>query len=169
MDRITHDDLKKILEYNEITGDFIWIVNMKHNPNKGKKGGSINRTTGYRYISIYKRRYYESHLAWFYMTGSWPEKEIDHINRIKYDNSWKNLRLADRSQNNCNKTSTRKKYFDLPRGVSWSIKYKKYQSQCKHKNHNYHLGYFDNIDEAKSAYDIFARETQKEFMFVNEY
>ena len=40
------------------------------------------------------------------MTGEWP-KEIDHINRIKDDNRFCNLRITTRSLNNVNMIRSR--------------------------------------------------------------
>jgi hypothetical protein len=37
------------------------------------------------------------------MTGEWPKDQIDHINRIKDDDRWENLREATQSQNSFNR------------------------------------------------------------------
>lgn len=37
------------------------------------------------------------------MTGDWPKDQIDHINRIKSDDRWENLREATQSQNSYNR------------------------------------------------------------------
>jgi hypothetical protein len=41
-------------------------------------------------------------LIWLYMTGEWPKDQIDHINNVKHDNRWKNLREADNQLNHYN-------------------------------------------------------------------
>ena len=38
-------------------------------------------------------------LAWLYVHGAWPEKQLDHINRDKDDNRINNLREVDNKQN----------------------------------------------------------------------
>ena len=62
----------------------------------GKRGG-------YRKITIDGKVYSAARLAWFYKTGRWPDPEIDHINRIRDDNRWENLREATRADNLANR------------------------------------------------------------------
>ena len=77
--------LKSILDYCPITGIFIWKYN-------GEEAGSVY-TTGYVRIQHKGKRYFAHRLAFLYMTGKMP-KYVDHINGIRDDNSWKNLRTA---------------------------------------------------------------------------
>jgi hypothetical protein len=157
------ENLKQILYYDKNTGIFTWLVNMPHNPMINKRAGykSIN---GYRIISINKKKYYEARLAWFYMTDKWPKFEIDHINRIKDDNRWCNLREATRSQNCAN--SIKNKNNTLPRGVSFHKRDKKYQAQCKYQGKHYHLGFYKTVQEAKQAYDKFVLQHHREFAII---
>lgn len=36
--------------------------------------------------------------AWFYMTGAWPDGELEHINENKIDCRWSNIRVRDNSK-----------------------------------------------------------------------
>jgi HNH endonuclease len=56
---------------------------------------------GYLYIKANGRHYSASRLAWELVNGTPVPKnlEIDHINRIRYDNRIVNLRVVDRSTN----------------------------------------------------------------------
>jgi hypothetical protein len=49
---------------------------------------------GYVQIKISGKLYHAHRLAWLYVYGYMPEKEIDHINRIRDDNRIANLREA---------------------------------------------------------------------------
>jgi hypothetical protein len=111
----------------------------------GKPAGRNRR--GYIDISIDGHRYLGHRLAWLYMTGAWPEKEIDHINCNPSDNSWRNLRQATRRQNMCN-TRARAAY----KGVTWSIKSRKWQAGIKTGGKFYYLGLFDDPRTAHAAY-----------------
>lgn len=62
------------------------------------------RPDGYRVITIFgnektRPQYRSGRLAFLYMTGHWPEWDVDHKNRKRGDDRWKNLREATRSQN----------------------------------------------------------------------
>jgi hypothetical protein len=47
-------------------------------------------------------------IAFVLMTGDWPhKKEVDHINGIKTDNRWNNLRAVTTSENQCNQQKHR--------------------------------------------------------------
>lgn len=57
------------------------------------------RVDGYRGV-CYKRKLYLAHrVAFLLKTGKWPEGDIDHINLVRDDNRWDNLRECSRSDN----------------------------------------------------------------------
>lgn len=53
---------------------------------------------------IHGYHYKASRLAWLYMTGEWPKYEMDHINHVKDDNRWVNLRDVTPAENCANRT-----------------------------------------------------------------
>lgn len=95
---ITHDYILSILDYNKDTGSVVWLKGKR----KGKEAGSYD-SEGYKQIKINGNCYRLARLLWFYVTGNWPISEIDHINRIKDDNKFINLRQADRQTNGRNR------------------------------------------------------------------
>ena len=146
---ITKDYLKSILEYNQETGKFTWLVIRANGRiHIGDIAGCL--TNGYIRIRINNKNYQAHRLAWLYMTGSWPEFEIDHINQIRNDNRFENLRDTDK--NDFNKT----KYNNNNSGYTGVAKYKltnKWMSRITIKNKIIYLGCFNTPEEASKAYE----------------
>jgi hypothetical protein len=67
-----------------------------------KRKGSVDKRTGYTKINIDGTSYLAHRLAWLYMTGKFPEHEIDFKNNNQSDLRWDNLREATRQQNKMN-------------------------------------------------------------------
>ena len=103
---------KDIIDYNPETGIFIWKKKISNKNVVGKRAGYLS-SNGYRYLTIYKKMYLESRVAWYMIHGKFPDNEIDHINRIKDDNRIINLREATRSQQILNSKRKRIKHFEL--------------------------------------------------------
>ena len=97
---LNSERLKELLKYNPETGDFTWNFTRQRSI-KGSKAGHINQK-GYVAIGINGKVYRAHRLAWLYMTGEWPPQQIDHDNRIKSDNRWFNISLADNQINQRN-------------------------------------------------------------------
>lgn len=100
---LTADELRRILHYDLLTGKWTWIN--PHPQSKMRCGDEAGRITshGRRQIRINSGFYYSARLAYLYMTGEWPKSQMDHINRIKNDDRWENLRPATQRQNSCNR------------------------------------------------------------------
>lgn len=107
MKKLTQERLKELLHYDPKTGAFVWrhriLSQGRISRLSGKVAGSVNKATGYRQIGIDGKRYYASRLAWLYMEGYSPEREVDHRDRIRHNDKWKNLRHVSHQCNlrNC--------------------------------------------------------------------
>jgi hypothetical protein len=158
---ITQSELKQVLEYNPETGLFTW----KKTVNTRAVIGSIagwNINEGYIQISIYGKKYRAHRLAFLYMTGEWPKELVDHINQIKDDNRWSNLRQATVSENNIN-SKKQKNNKSGYRGVYWDSKNQMWRVQIKYKSKHRYLGRYVNIEHAAAAYKKVALELYGEF------
>ena len=147
MKRISHNELLSVLKYNPRSGHFRWKSCAALWVRTGTIAGKTNKN-GYRAIKIAQVWYYEHRLAWFYMTGRWPRKQVDHVNRRKADNRWMNLRQADAVQNAQNST----KRSNNKTGYKWVVRRRnRYFSQVKLGSKYRFLGPFDTAKEAHVA------------------
>ena len=143
---ITHNQLKSFLNYCPDSGLFSWKINGKRNKNGEVAGSSHIR--GYITIGIMGRQYLAHRLAWLYVTGEWPKKHIDHINRDRSDNRFLNLREACHIVNSRNRKPSKNSLSGVT-GVSWRKKDKKWQARINNdEGIQINLGYFANLDDA---------------------
>jgi hypothetical protein len=103
---LTQERLKELLHYDPETGVFTWL---KLNPHAtkikaGDIAGCIDKTKGYVRIKVDGGRYTAHRLAFLYMTGSWPADQVDHIDHIRSNNAWCNLREANPAENGKNRS-----------------------------------------------------------------
>lgn len=68
----------------------------------GQQAGAVYGD-GYRTIGVNGRCYRAGRLIWLYMTGKWPQQTIDHINRVRDDDRWVNLRDVSHRENTLNR------------------------------------------------------------------
>jgi hypothetical protein len=94
----TVEHIRSVLDYNPQTGEFTWKAHSRRPDLVGKRAGSPTNT-GYWAIAIHNQKRLAHRLAWFYVTGIWPSKHIDHIDGDKKNNSFANLREVDRFGN----------------------------------------------------------------------
>jgi hypothetical protein len=99
--KLTQEYLKSILHYCPDTGIFIWLKPTSNRVSVGKQAGSLE-IFGYITISINGLPYKAHRLAFLYMLGKFPIEEVDHIDNIRCNNAWVNLRECTSSQNSCN-------------------------------------------------------------------
>ncbi|EEA8306567.1 HNH endonuclease [Salmonella enterica subsp. enterica serovar Rubislaw] len=150
---ITQERLKEVIKYNPETGIFTWNVNHKR-VIKGSVAGH-KYSTGYIRISIDGVQYRAQRLAWLYMTGRMPENQIDHINRVRDDNRFVNLRDVPHFVNQMNKGS----YPDMSkknRGLRGVCKVKncknRWAARVMFQNKSINIGCFGSPEEAHEAY-----------------
>jgi hypothetical protein len=142
--------LRELLSYCQDTGNFYWRVS-RGQAKIGGIAGSENEK-GYLRITINCKRYLAHRLAFLYMTGSWPEFEVDHINGVRSDNRWHNIRPCNRGENNQNMVSrTKSKLLGVSKNRD------KWISRITIGNVNTYLGTFDTQEQAHIAY----REAKK--------
>jgi hypothetical protein len=156
------DFLRERLEYCPVVGVFRWKI-----VRPGRKIGSVAgcqcKISGYRNIKLLGVGYSEHHLAWLYMTGKWPTKEVDHKDTNRSNNAWSNLREATHGQNqsNCRAYKNNKLGY---KGVSIvPTRPGKYRARIRNGGVEKSLGVYNTPQEAQAAYVVAAKELHGKF------
>ena len=142
---LTQERLLEVLRYSKSTGLFTWRTSNR----KGELAGTTT-SNGYIRIGIEGKQYKAHRLAFLYVTGKWPEHEVDHINGVKSDNRWTNLRDVSVSTNQHNRTEPNTGR-ELPLGVT-KHKCGRFQAQIFVGGKYNYLGLFSTPEEASAAY-----------------
>lgn len=157
-------EMKRRLIYDPTLGLFTWIADAATGrPRKGKVAGNINRY-GYRRIVLCGKSYPAHRLAWLYMTGAWPQQQVDHRDGNRANDAWDNLREATHTENRRNARLQKNNTSGLkgitpksgPRGKRW-------QSRIMVDRNCLHLGTFNCPAAAHFAYLIAASQHHGEF------
>lgn len=146
---LTQSLLHQLVSYDKDTGIFTWLGKHSKKATFGKTAGSVNEK-GYLVIGIFGRTYKAHRLAIFYVTGSWPERQVDHIDGNKRNNAYANLRQANNILNSENKRSPYKNNRSGLLGVSPSKRGWVAQIQVGGKKKP--LGVFSDLLDAHKAY-----------------
>lgn len=161
---ITQEWLKDKFYYDKETGLFTRKVSTGNGGRfkSGEVAGSMNICTGYIEIWTNNRLYLAHRLAWLYINGGMPEFGIDHIDGNRFNNRWNNLRLANQSQNMRNMGLAKNNKSGY-KGVSFRRDTNKWTVRARFNGEYKSLGCFDSKEEARKAYDDFARLNHGEF------
>lgn len=161
---ITQARLKELLHYDPETGHFTWLVDRNQRVLCGHRAGAVV-AHGYIGIGVDRRAYRAHRLAFLYMEGKFPDAEVDHINRVKYDNRWGNLRAADRLDNMAN-TGIQSNNTSGHRGVHWFARRRQWQVYGNRGGRRHHLGYFNELADAVLAAENWRRKNHGEFACI---
>jgi len=149
-DCISQQELKKLLNYDPKTGLFtrISVIGSSNQKIGDLTGRSLS--SGYLRIYLKGKRYKAHRLAWLYMKGVWPKRQIDHKNHIRDDNRWCNLYEAT-NQENCKNRSLPKNNKSGVIGVCWITTNKAWAADITENKQTIRLGLFTDKFEAICA------------------
>lgn len=154
MEKLTVEFVREYLDYNPDTGEFTWIKNRGENSMVGKPAGCFD-SDGYWTIRFGKGRFSAHKIAWAIMTGAWPTGDIDHINLVRHDNRWCNLREVSRSLNLHN-SKPRKRNKSGHKGITLLPNGKrKWAARVMIDYKLHYIGVFYTLEEAIAARDEF--------------
>jgi hypothetical protein len=147
---LTQESLKVELHYDPHSGRFTRLVSRQgKGAQRGDEAGHICKTHGYRYIKVYSIRMPAHALAFLYMTGEIPPM-VDHINGIRSDTRWENLRAATRVVNAHNHRRPHRQNKVGLLGVSKTGN--RFRAQIMHSGKIWYLGLFGTAVDAHEAY-----------------
>ena len=157
---LTQEIVKEFLHYDPESGELTWkerspywfseekyrkAWNTKH---AGKCADYIH-TNGVGYtvctVGIFHKNYRSHRVIWLYVTGEWPEKCIDHIDRDATNNRWSNLRQVTRSQNSRNMSMMASNTSGVT-GVSWNKGISRWVAEVWLNGKKQYLGCFKECD-----------------------
>lgn len=152
-DCVSPEAVREILCYDAATGLFRWRPRGDAGWDKHYSGAAALTTKdrhGYLTGVIRGHRFFAHRVAIAWVTGAWPDGEVDHINHDRADNRAENLRVVTRSANRknirkqANNTSGRT-------GVHWASNVSLWVAQIMVGGRKKHLGCFATEEEAAAA------------------
>jgi 5-methylcytosine-specific restriction endonuclease McrA len=143
------DVADRLFSYDAENGSLIWRVSTSPRNKIGSPAGCTN-SMGYRVVQFCGKTVYSHQIAWLMTYRVWPDHEIDHIDGNPSNNAISNLRAATRTENNRN-TGIRSNNKLGAKGV---LKHSdgRFRARIMVDRKTIHLGLFDTIEEAASAY-----------------
>lgn len=154
--------LHKLLRYDPESGQLFWRPRDASMFSGGANGGIdaeasrwnarfadrpalICERGGYLRGKVMQKTLTAHRVIWAMQTGKWPKNEIDHINGVRGDNTWGNLREATSRENNWNRMNRANKTGFT--GVRLDKRTGKYFGRI-----SYEVGPFDTPEKAATAY-----------------
>lgn len=138
----------QVAECFEYRGGALYWRSVTH-PNKqylaDKPAGSMHKT-GYRHVTWMGKVHKVHRLIFLLHHGHLPP-EVDHINGDRADNRVENLRAADRSENQCNRSALSSNTSGYS-GVSWHKKSKAWLVRVMKNNKTVVQEYFKDLELA---------------------
>ena len=149
---LTIERLREVLEYDPDSGVFIQKVATGHRSYVGNQVGRPG-PGGRTVITIDKKAYYATHLAWLWVKSEWPPSDI----RLVYKGEpGPAVRFADIEPTSQAALSASNKINTLNKsgikGVSWSKTSGRWVAMITRDGRQHYLGKFATKEEAAAAY-----------------
>jgi len=151
------EKVRRLFHYDPETGALTYARPV-HPFKVGDTVGTVHKKSGYRVLTVNGRFYHAARVIWLHMTGTWPDGLVDHINRVRTDNKWSNLRVVSRAQNAMN-VSRRKDNKSGVTGVHFHKKSGRWVAEIGQK----YIGLFATKDEAAAVRKAAAEQQYGEY------
>jgi len=150
MECLSYDLVRELFNYCPETGILTWAVRPARRVHVGDIAGTLT-VPGYWEVRIKNIPYRVHSVIWLWMTGTWPDDVIDHIDTDGANNRWLNLRPATHAENTANRRRNVNNSSGF-KGVSWHAATGKWQAYIRVNYKRIHLGIFDTPETAHDAY-----------------
>lgn len=154
---VTQEQVKELFEYKE--NSLYWKISVPR-AKKDRPAGCLLQS-GYRQIRTKYGKYLEHRLIYLYHHGVLPTY-IDHIDGNPSNNSIENLRECTHMQNHFNQKKHKNNTSGF-KGVSFHNLTQKWRASVYINYKQYHLGLFEDIQEASAACVSFRNKHHGEF------
>lgn len=160
---ISFAEAARLFSYDPDTGLLTRKITVSHNAQAGAIAGTLDGK-GYLHVSI-RKRFYRVHRICFLLAHGWVPPEVDHADRVKTNNRFKNLRPATRRDQMGNAFWSRNT--SGFRGVSLNARSGLWHAQIKIDGKQTYLGRAATPAEAARVYDAAARKHFGDFARLN--
>ena len=137
--------------YDPTSGLLVRVVN-KSKYDRSATGHKVIRKSGKAYIQVKvgRKTYLAHRIIYLYVTGRFPEGEIDHRDGDGTNNRWDNLTVGTR-RDNCLNVRRRADNRSGVTGVSFCKGKQKWQAYISSDAGRIHLGFFEVLEDAAAA------------------
>jgi hypothetical protein len=147
----SQERLNELFNYDPETGELTRKTTTNNSAKVGERAGNLDTASGYRRVKVDTSEYREHRLIWRLVTGEDPlALTVDHVNRIKDDNHWENLRLATGSQQAFNRRLQSRNTSGIT-GVCWDKNAGKWEVRFRGQGRDKRLGYFTTLLDAAAC------------------
>lgn len=146
---LTHDEIRRLFSYEELTGILVWKEGLSIRAPSGRVAGTMCKN-GYVAVGIRGVKYLAHRVIWNYMSGAWPEFDIDHIDGDRSNNRFSNLRDVATYKNMQN---LKRSHLDNNSGLLGVERHRnKWSARICVQGKKTYLGTFVTKEEAHAAY-----------------
>ncbi len=140
------EQIRGLFDYESATGLLIWRFAPTNSRPAGSVAGAV-RPDGCRWINIDGKSYPAHRLVWVHQKGVWPtahirQKDAD-LSNARIENLYESSRSATNASRGIGSNNTSGVI-----GVGFNQPRQKWKAWIKRDSVLYHLGYFENFDEA---------------------
>ena len=155
------DYIAECLKYNPCSGVLEWQERpLKHFHSAGtqKRWNSLyagkiaggKGVHGYIGICVDGKMFPAHRLAYAIVMGEWPKEQIDHVNGVRDDNRWENLRAVSQSGNMRNRKLNKNNKTGVL-GVYWLESRSRWLAEIKAEGSRRYLGHHKALLDAVAA------------------